>query len=599
MGEPSPGTSQTESPSDEKHSQEHLDSWKEIASYVKRDVTTVQRWEKREGMPVHRHVHAKRGSVYALSSELDAWLQSRKVRLEQELRSSAASVSESAPDAATQSVSRHRQWILLGGLALFALLAAALVLARRHAGAAAQPKIASLAVLPLRNLSGDPAQEYFADGMTEALIGRLSMIRGLRVISRTSVMQFKDSRVSAPAIAQALHVDAIVEGSVMREGSRIRIHAQLIRGKTDDHFWSQTYDRELPDVLALQSEVAHSIAQKVEVTVTGEEQARLVAAREVAPEVYESYLKGEFAKNNNRADVERSISYYEDAIRQDPTFAPAYVGLAMQNDRLGAVFIGVPPGETRPKVIRAARKALELDPELATAHVLLADVQQKQGQWAEAEAEYRRALELSPNNATAHKGLANWLLCQGRTEEALAWARRARELDPLGISGADMGWILFHARRYDDAIRELRSELAVDPTNADALWFMGFVLIANGQPEEAVADLNTLLPISGRSSAVLGVLVRAYAHAGRRAEALRLLDELKRRQKGTYVPSAAFVNAYLGLGENDLALAALEQAYQEKSNILQFLKVHPHFDPIRGDPRFVDLVHRVGMDSTR
>ena len=464
----------------------------------------------------------------------------------------------------------------------------------------AAPDIRSLAVLPLENLSGDPSQEYFADGMTEELIGRLSMIHGLRVISRTSAMHFKNTQLSVPEISKRLGVDAIVEGSVMREGSRVRVHAQLIRGATDEHLWSETYDRELRDSLALQSEVAQSIARKVEVTVTGEERARLVAARQVSPEVYESYLKGGFAldKSNSRAGIEESIGYFEDAIKRDPSFAPAYVGLAAAYDHLGTVFAGAPPDDVRRKMISAARRALELDPELGEAYVLLADVHLQQWQWAEVESEYKRALEVNPNNAAAQGGFAVWLLCQGRADEALAWAQRAREHDPLAVSGINIGWILFQTRRYDDAIRELRSVLAVRPDDAVALWFLGFSLIANGQPEEAIPVLEKSVSVSDRSAGVIGVLVRAYAHAGRRTDALRLLGELKRRQQTSYVPAAAFVNAYLGLGDNEQAFAWLERGYQEQSNILQWLKVHPYFDPVRGDPRFKDLVHRVGLDKS-
>lgn len=459
--------------------------------------------------------------------------------------------------------------------------------------------VRSLAVLPLENLSGDPSQEYIADGMTEELIGRMSMIHGLRVISRTSAMHFKNTQLSVPEIAKKLGVDAIVEGSIMREGSRIRVHAQLIRGTTDEHFWSQTYDRELGDALALESEVAYSIAQRVQVTVTGVEHARLVAARQVSPEVYESYLKGAFGKSNSRTEIETSVGYFEEAIRKDSTFAPAYVGLAFAYEDLGEVFVGGPPEEVRPKAISAARRALELDPDLADAHVLLGDMHQGQWQWAEAQAEYKSALELNPNDAAAHLGLADWLLCQGRAEEALVLSRRARELDPLGVTGLSNGWILFHARRYDEAIGELRSVLAVHPDDATAHWFLGFVLIANGQADQAIPILEKSLGLSNRSPAVFGVLIRAYAHAGRRSEALRLLDELKRQQRTGYVPSAAFVNAYLGLGDNEQAFAWLERGYQEHSAILGLLKVHPYFDPLRDDPRFADLVHRVGLDQER
>jgi TolB-like protein/Flp pilus assembly protein TadD len=598
MGEPSPDT-----PTSEKPLENRLDSWKEIAAYLGRDVTTVQRWEKRESMPVHRHLHDKRGSVYALVPELEEWLQSRRRHLGEEQGEKEEELKPEAPVQAegghgTRVTLRARGWLALATVGVIALLAAAYVLSRGRTGNAAQPKIGSLAVLPFKNLSGDPAQEYLSDGMTDALIDRLSRVHNQRIISRTSVMRFKNPQVSVPEIARMLHVDAVVEGSVMRQDNRIRVTAQLIRGETDEHFWSETYERELRDVFAVQSELAQSIAEKVQVTATGEEHARLTATRPIAPEVYESYLRGRsaFDKSNSRAGIEEGIGYFERAIKMDPTFAPAYLGQAVAFSELGTVFIGDPPEETRPKVISAARKALELDPDLAEAHVLLANVQQEQWHWADAEAEYRRALELNPNDADAHAGLALWLLCQGRKDEAVAWAQRGRELDPLAVSGAGVAWILFQSRRYNEAIRELRSVLALDPDDTSALLDLGFTLVANNQPGDAIPVLKKAISISNGSPAATGVLIRAYAHAGRRTDALRLLAELEKRRRAGYVPAGAFVNAYLGLGENDQAFAWLEQAYKEQSNILQFLKVHPFFDPIRADPRFADLVRRTGLD---
>ena len=496
--------------------------------------------------------------------------------------------------------SRARLWLVLGGVAGLALIAVTYVMLRGYTGRTTQTKIKSLAVLPLSNLSGDSTQEYLADEMTEELCGRLARIHDLRVISRTSVMRFKGTKLSVPEIARTLGVDALVEGSVIRQGNRIRVHAQLIRASTDEHLWSDEYDGELGDVLALESEVAQSIARTVEVKVTGEERARLVTAHHVSPEVYESYLKAEeeFSNSSSRAGFEQSIAYFEETIGKDANFAPAYVGLAKAYERLGSVPVGGPPKETHPKMMSAARKAIELDPDLAAPHVLLAAVYQKQWQWSDAEAEFKRALELNSNDAGAYVGYAKWLMCQGRTDEALAWAQRARDLDPLGAAGdllgfpgITKGWILFHARRYDEAIRELRSD---DPDHR----YLGMALIANGQPDEAITVLEKAMG-TDRNPADMGVLVRAYAHAGRREEALRLLDELKRRQRTTYVPTAAFVNAYLGLGDNEQAMGWLERAYEEQSNVLQLIKVFPYFDPLRGDPRFVDLVHRVGLDQPR
>jgi TolB-like protein/Flp pilus assembly protein TadD len=593
MSEPSP-----DAPASEKL-ENRLDSWKAIALYLARDVTTVQRWEKRERMPVHRHVHAKRGSVYALAPELDAWLRGRRQSLAAQQEES-----EPKPDAIVEPAGQDRgaarwtRWIALAGVGLLSLLTAAYLISHSRSGNAVQPKIRSLAVLPLKNLSGDPNQEYLSDGMTDALIDRLSSMHNLRVISRTSVMRFKNPQQSVPEIARMLHVDAVVEGSVMRQDNRIRVTAQLIRGATDEHFWSERFDRDLRDVFAVQSELAETIAAKVQITATGEERARVTAAHPVAPEVYESYLKGRFAldKSNSRQGLEESIVYFERAIKMDPTFAPAYVGVASASSGLGTVFIGASPGQTRPQVISAARKALELDPNLTEAHVLLADVLQEQWRWTEAETEYRRALELNPNDADAYAGLALWLVCRGRTDEAVVSAKRGRELDPLAVSGHSIAWILFQSRRYDEAIRELRSALALEPNDAEALLFLGFTLVANNQPGDAIPVLEKAISVSKGSPAATGVLVRAYSHAGRRGDARRLLAELQQRKKAGYVPAGAFVNAYLGLGENDRAFDWLEQAYQEQSNILQFLKVHPYFDPIRSDPRFADLVRRTGLD---
>ena len=565
-----------------------LESWKEIATYLGRDVTTVRRWEKREGLPVHRLHHSKLGSVYAFTLELDEWRDKR-----------APVPATDTPDArpVPEVVRTGAGARTVAAVAALAVGLAWVVHERTTRRASASGGIRSLVVLPMQNFSGNPEQDYLSDGMTEALIARLSGIHSLRVISRTSAMQFKGTRKSVPAIGKELNVDAVIEGSVLRSGDKIRVTVQLIRADTDEHLWADTYDRELRDVLGLQSEVAQSIARKVQATVTGEEHARLTAARPVSPEVYENYLKGRsiLDKSYSRSGLEESVGYFEEAIRRDPTFAPAYVGLADVYDRLGTIFIGTPPGEVRPRVINAARKALELDPELAEAHVLLADIYQQQWHWSDAEAEYKRALDLKPNDTAAHVGFAHWLLCQGRTQEALTWTERGRELDPIEVSGTSIGETLFFSRRYDEAINELRSALTVKEDSASALWYLGFSLIANGQPEGAIPVLEKAVSITNRSPGVIGVLIRAYAHAGRRKDALRLLDELKRRREKGYVPAGAFVNAYLGLEDREQVFAWLEHAYQEQSNILQFLKVHPYFDPVRDDARFKDLLRRVGL----
>ncbi len=559
-------------------------------------LVTPPKEENRTDTPNPEQLNVPRnGQNFA--SEPTGSLQAHRLRLVEEEHDRTAGKVPAAQTGQGQRNWLVHRWLLLGAVSLLVLVAAAAYILTRSSSAHANaPKITSLAVLPLKNLSGDPAQEYFADGMTEEVIGRLSMIRGLRVISRTSAMQFKDTKLSAPEIARTLGVDALVEGSVIREGDRIRVHAQLIRASTDEHFWSESYDRELGDALTLESEVAQSIAQRVEVTVSGEERARLVAARPVSPEAYESYLQGMFAKGSSRAEVEKRIAWFDEAIRKDPTFAQAYVGLADAYGNLGTVFVGAPPSETRPKVISAARKALELDPDLADAHVLLANMYMRQWKWAEAEAEYKRALDLNPNDAAAHNGFSDWLLCHGRMEEALAWARRARDLDPLGPFGHTIGFILFNAHRYDAAIREFRDVLALRPDDRLPLMPLGWALICNHQAAGAIPGLEKAVSVTDGSPGVISALIWAYSHAGRRADAFRLLGELKKRQQTGYVPAGAFVHAYLGLGDNNEAFAWFERAYEEQSNILIYIKVFPLYDPLRGDPRFQDLVRRVGLN---
>ena len=493
---------------------------------------------------------------------------------------------------------RRNRWLLPAAVAVLAIVTLAYAALRRGGSGAAHSKINSVAVLPLKNLSGDPTQEYLADGMTEELIGRLAGIHDLRVVSRTSVTRFKDTRLSVPEIARTLNVDAIVEGSVIREGSRIRVHAQLIRAATDEHFWSETYDRDLRDVLGLQSEVADSIALKVKATVTGEERTRLTAARPVSPEVYESYLKGLYVyrnKTSSRAGVEESIGYFQNAIAADPTYAPAYVSLARAYALLSTVTIGGSPAE-RMKAMTTVRKALELDPNLAEGHVVLAGLQTAQWHWTEAEAEYRRGLELNPSDASAYGGLADWLLSQGRVAEAVAWGQKARELDPSPSQGAELGWILFNARRYDEAVRECRSALAIEPDNAYLLWRLGFALSFKHQSEEAIAVLERAVAVSDRAPGNLAVLAVVYSQAGRREDALRVLAELKNRQRTGYVPAGAFVLTYSGLGDREQTISWLEQAYKEHSLILLFLRVHPIFDFLRDDPRFKDLLRGVGLE---
>jgi TolB-like protein/Tfp pilus assembly protein PilF len=572
-----------------------LESWKEIAAYLGRDVRTVQRWERQEALPVHRLHHSKLGSVYSYTAEIDAWRLGRQP----DAGSQPAALARAVPENSDRPGRLlFKAGILTSVLALglgLVWLASRLLVGQNNS----VPHIESLAVLPFDNFSGDPEQTYFADGMTEALIGNLSSIRNLRVVSRTSVMQFRQTVKPAPVIGRELGVDAIVEGSVQREGDRVRIAIQLIRAAADEHLWSATYDRELRDLLGLQSEMALAIAHQIEAAVSSEERVRLTAAHTVTPDAYESYVRGRFQlTKSTREAVEQGAADFRRAIAADPLFAPAHAGLAKAYQAFGGTGVGVMPVvEARSKAVAAARRALELDPQLADAHTVLAGAHVQEWQWDAAEAKFLRAIDLDPSNAPALAAYAGLLMSRGQTEQAIATARRARELDPLSLGTAiHFGWLLYHARRYDESIRELRTVLAVEPNNVGALWFLGFALIEDRQFSEAIGVLQRGAHLSNRSPAVLGVMTRAYARAGDRTSALRILDELKTIHRRGYVPPAVFLNAYIGLGEYDQAFRWLERAYEEHSNITQLLKTHPLFDPVRENPQFTGLMRRVGFD---
>jgi len=576
-------------------SRRRLESWKEIAAYLGRDVRTVQRWEARDQLPVHRLRHTKLGSVFAYTAEIDAWRDARD-------QLASTRPVDAGPAPATP---MRRRWMGLGIAAATAILVvvgqAGWRSERAVAPAATGAGIRSLAVLPLADLSGNPGQTYFADGMTEALIGRLSTLRGVRVISRSSVMRFRGGAHSVQDIASTLNVEAIVEGAVLRSGDRVRITAQLVDAETQENVWSRTYDRELRDVLTLQSEVAEAIGREIEATVAGStDPARVTARSPVLPEAYESYLRARFhlnKRNFTRADAEESLRLFEQAIARDGTFAPAHAGLGAAYQVLGTTGAGaLPVVETISKVTAAAGRALELDPKLGEAHVLLARAEQQAWRWAAAEAGYRRAIEIDANDVEALAGYGSLLTFLGRTEEGVSLARQARDLDPLTADRTvNLAWILYQARRYEEAIQELQAVLAAEPDYAGALWFLGFALIEVSRFDEAIQALERAAAIRNRNPATLGVLARAYGRAGRREEALRIVGELEGRARSGYVAPAVFVNAYMGIGDRGRVFAALERAYREHSNVLLSLKTHPLYDGIRDDQRFAELVRRVGL----
>jgi TolB-like protein/DNA-binding winged helix-turn-helix (wHTH) protein/Flp pilus assembly protein TadD len=459
--------------------------------------------------------------------------------------------------------------------------------------------IRSLAVLPLENLSGDASQNYFADGMTDELITDLAQISALRVISRTSVMVYKGARKPLPQIARELNVDAVVEGTVLHSGDRVRITAQLIEAATDKHLWSQSYEGELRDTLALQSRVASAIADQIRISLTPQEQAALKNVKVVNPEAYESYLKGRYFWNKRTADgLKVALAYFNEATDEDPKYAQAYSGLADTYALLGDwQYAVMTPKEAFPKAKAAAAKALDLDSTLGEAHNSLAFVLDGfDWNFDAAGNEFRRAIELKPGYATAHHWYAWHLGLLGRFDEAIAEMKKAQNLDPLSlIINADLAEILVLAHRYDESIAQSRKTIEMDPNFALARSQLAQAYLAKHLYAEAVEELRKAVQLSGDSPTCIANLARAYVAAGKRSEAEELLSVLKKRSSAAYSNAPEIAIIYVSLGDNDQAMDWLEKGYEERFNPGVLLR--PGFDPLRSDPRFQNLLRRIGLSG--
>jgi eukaryotic-like serine/threonine-protein kinase len=496
---------------------------------------------------------------------------------------------------------RRGPW-LIAALALAAVAVGLLLVlpaGRPRARPAASGKIESLAVLPLANLSADPQQEYFADGMTEELITVLSQIGALRVSSRTSAMRYKGTRKPLPEIARELDVDAIVEGSVLRVGDRVRITAQLIQAATDKHLWASSYDRDLRDVLALQGDVAQAIAGEIGVRLTSEERSRFARTKKVDPEAYEAYLKGKFHMTRSTAsDTQKSLEYFQQAAAKQPDYALAHAAIAGAYERLaGSAYNVLSPREAFPKAKAAAMRALTLDPTLAEPYALLGWASFVfDRDWTTAENQFRRALRPSPNDQAAHQNYSLFLARMGRFDEAIREVIRGQELDPLSLGAiVDVGSVLHMARRDDEAIPWFRRVLDMDPTFPRAHWGLGLSLVALKRYDDAIAELRRAADLSS-GGVMLGSLGYACAVANRRAEALEIVERLEESSKVQYVPPAAVAIVFSGLGEKEQAMEWLEKAEEARDPWVTGLKVEPMFDPLRSDPRFLELLHRVGLN---
>jgi len=514
---------------------------------------------------------------------------------------------------ARQAAALPRRWVLaLGAGALVACLAVLIGLnvgglrdrlmtavGARHpdfagTGGVPLPRIESLAVLPLANLSGDPEQEYFADGMTEELITNLAKISSLKVISRTSMMQYKGSKKPLPQIAKELNVDAIIEGSVLREGGQVRITAQLIQASTDQHLWAESYQRDLRGVLALQSEIASAIADKVRAAITPTERARLASARTVNPEAYEAYLKGmQHWYKLTPQDLDTALEYFELALKKDPNYAPAYAGVASVWG--GRVQMGyTAPSEAGPKDKAAALKAVALDDTLAEAHSSLASVNCfYEWDWAGAEVEFKRAIELNPNYPDARATYSHYLTIMKRPEEAMAQIQRALELDPFNAFFQAFYAIDLHIPgRYDEAIAQFHKALRTSPELPFAHWELSCIFFTKGLYEESLAEVKAYY---AGDREMEEALTQGYAQSGYRGAMRRAADIRAARSRKTYVLPCDVAMLYVWAGEKAQALAWLEKGLEVRDPNMPYVSVDPTYDTLRNTPRFQDLLRRMNL----
>jgi TolB-like protein/DNA-binding winged helix-turn-helix (wHTH) protein/Tfp pilus assembly protein PilF len=458
--------------------------------------------------------------------------------------------------------------------------------------------IHSIAVLPLENLSGDPAQEYFADGITDELTTDLAQIGSLRIVSRTSAMIYKGKREPLPQVAKELRVDAVIEGSVERYGDQVRVRTQLIDASTDTHIWAETFDRDTRDTLTLEGEIARKIALAVRANLTQEEESRVARVRHIDPDLFDLYLRGRSLGNvRGPGSLKKSLSYYEEISKRDPDFALAHAGAADSYILLGD-YGYVAPNKVFPRAEAEAEKALQLDASLAEAHTSLAMVKTLYDRdWHGADAEYRRALALNPSYARGHHWYARYLTKMGRHQDALAEIKRAAECDPLDLFvEANVGEVYYFGRQYDQAIQIERDALATNDNFGRAHYDLGRAYLAKGQHEESIAELTRSVSIYD-SVIDRSFLGNAYAVAGNRQDAQAMLNKVKKYSEQDYVAPYFLAIIYAGLGQRDQAFDYLEAAYRTHDGWLGLLKVDPALDPLRSDPRFQDLLRRMNFPS--
>jgi len=467
-------------------------------------------------------------------------------------------------------------------------------------------EITSIAVLPLKNLSGDPAQDYFADGMTEALITELGKISTLQVISHQSVLGYRQTGKPAPQIARELNVKALLEGTAIRAAGKVRITVNVVQAEPERHLWAESYEFDQQDILAVQGEVARDVARQIRVRLMPEEQARLATSHRVDPEAYEAYLLGRAYSYKGMARARtswtRAKGYFEKAIEKDPGYAPAYGSLAVLYIHSNRGSTTRDPRDLRVQARQWAEKALKLDGTLAEAHTALARVAQQEWDWATADQEYRRAIEFNPSYPVAHIWYSQYLWAMQRFEESVAEAKRAQQLDPVSpFVNTWAGAAYFYAGRTEEGMASMQKALELDPTFSDASLVLARAHFAQGMHQQAIAELQKALTFNNTEVLVLGALSHVYARTEQREEALKLVGKLKRieAEESGYVAPFGLIWAYAGLNDKDQAFAWLERACEEHRDRIVWLNVDPLLEPLRSDPRFHDLVRRVGLPPTK
>jgi Predicted integral membrane protein len=573
-----------ESPGDER-----LDSWKEIAAYLKREVRTLHRWEAHEGLPIRRHLHRERGSVYAYKSELDSWWNNRRAALERP-----ASVVE------TGGRTNRRLMLALALTGLALLLSGALYLAGPRIWPHETSRRVMLAVLPFENLGERADEDYFCDGLTDELITQLGALepRHLGVIARTSAMQYKSAGKSASQVGHELGVDYILEGTVRREDNLLRVAVKLVKVTDQTNLWTESYERNIGSILAFHGDVSRDVARRIRIQLTPEKSEALSEARPVDPDAYEAYLKGLYFWNKfTNPDFHKSIEYFQQAIEKDKQYAPAYAGLAASYENL--VEFGEPPVAYYAKSETAARKAIEIDDSLSQAHATLAwSLIYYHHDWEGAERELRRAIELNPSSSYPHMLYARYLAALGRFDQAQEQAERARQIDPVALSvNVVVAQVLFYARRYDAALAQLGKVVEMNPYFPPAYWTLAHVNEAMGKQDEACQNMLKTFDLGSGHVPWFTELDKVRVRSGWRAAWEQWIQGMLAPQDSGYIQPYYLVEPYVNLGRDNEAIRWLGKAAEVHDVEIVFIRVDPRFDRLRANPQFQEIVNSMGFPN--